>query len=71
MQAADLFAWTVNRHLRQEDQDLLATSAVIAINHASRIYDFETICGTHDAYGKRLATVAPGFEPTMFRMRFR
>jgi hypothetical protein len=41
MQAADLFAWTVNRHLREEYQELLATSAVIAINHASRIYDFQ------------------------------
>ena len=66
MQIADLFGWTVNRHLRLEDQPLLATSAIIGIRHASLVYDLRTIVGLHESSGRPLAKAAPGFEPTRF-----
>jgi hypothetical protein len=71
LQVADLFAWTVNRHLRLEDQPLLATSAIIGISHASLVYDLRTIRGLHDSFGSLLEKAAPGFEPTRFTFRFR
>ena len=69
MQVADLFAWTVNRHLRSEDQQLLATSLIIGMRHASLVYDMRTICGLHASSGSLRPKAAPGFEPTKFSFR--
>jgi hypothetical protein len=43
---------------------------VIAIRHASRIYDLPTIRGMHDASGRSLRSVDPDFEPTKLHVRF-
>ena len=50
LQAADLFAWTVRRHLLRNDQPLLAFS-FMSVRQRCRIYDLQTIRRLHDASG--------------------
>ena len=46
MQAADLVAWTINKHVRTPDGYPGALGAIIMISHQVMIYDYETIMKT-------------------------
>ena len=69
LQAADLFAWAVHRHLLHEDHPLLAFS-LLPMPQRYRIYDLHTIRGLHDASGRYSESIDPSFEATQFRIRF-
>ncbi|OFV99995.1 MAG: hypothetical protein A3H28_14905 [Acidobacteria bacterium RIFCSPLOWO2_02_FULL_61_28] len=53
IQAADLFAWLVNRHHGGNGSAFWTASTIIAAKHLSQVYDCECLLKTYDACGMR------------------
>lgn len=68
IQAADLFAWLLNRYQTCADNSFWAASTIIAAKHISQVYDYEGILQTYDAHGMR--SDRPAGNPRPLSIRF-
>ena len=74
IQAADLFAWTLNRYHSRADNPFWAASTIIAAKHVSRVYDCNGILSVYESGGQVRGSgirIDSADKPRLFEMRLR